>query len=130
MRFSQLTEDSKKRIENFDEIMKVLFEIQEFLEELLKLKKSYNWSYATTNQFHKTFIITFTYLLSVLKDLKNDLVKNIHTVSTSILDSQKTLQEYVASTNKSISEISQLQIIRLDRQIEQFKELEKILVKV
>ena len=112
-----------------DEILSELYEIQDHIEKLEGLRRSFSWDYLTILQFQKTLVSTFNYLGPVMEDLRSDLATRL-TEQRSILESAKSEVEQNITGTPELIAVSETQRVRLDRQIGQFEELQRVLVKV
>ncbi len=78
---------------------------------------------------HKFYKYEFDFMFEILTDLRSDL-------SIRLAEQKKNLESAKSEVEKNIvwttelNQVSGLQRARLDRQIEQFEELQKVLVKV
>ncbi len=124
--FNTLWKETHSRIENLDEILDGIESIHSKLYKLPILKK-----YADSKDSKYLFLqkIEITYFNEILKNLHSDLVLRLE-------EQQKTLEHAKSEVEKNITgntelnQVSELQKARLDRQIEQFEELQKVLVRV
>jgi flagellar motility protein MotE (MotC chaperone) len=73
--------------------------------------------------------LEYKFLLNILTDLRSDLATRL-TEQRSILESAKTEVEHNITGTPELLAVSELQKARLDRQIEQFEGLQRVLVKV
>ncbi len=69
------------------------------------------------------------FLFSILKDLRSDLISSL-SEQKRILKSAKTEVTENIKWSTELEKVSEVQKVRLDKQIEQFEELQKVLVKV
>jgi hypothetical protein len=79
--------------------------------------------------YHKIFSIQYTIILAILTDLRSDLATRI-AEQQQILEWAKSEVERNLTGTPELLAVSEAQKLRLDRQIEQFEELQRVLVKV
>ncbi len=103
------------------EIRKIVLEIQtlKFLDKIFFVR--YNYS--------NILNILLSTLLEYLTDLRSDLATRL-TEQQQILESAKSEVEKNITGTLDLLAVSELQKTRLDRQIEQFEELQRVLVRV
>lgn len=83
----------------------------------------------TRHLFSSTHLSIVTFLQSILTDLRSDLATRL-TEQQQILESAKSEVEKNMVGTPELLAVSEAQKLRLDRQIEQFEELQRVLVKV
>jgi hypothetical protein len=116
------------------DIVNILEIIQSIHALILKLKK-YKiifWIiYARwfRERLNNILEIEYTFLLNILTDLRSDLVTRL-AEQRSALESAKTEVEKNITGTPELLAVSEAQKLRLDRQIEQFEELQRVLVRV
>ncbi len=69
------------------------------------------------------------YCNSIIRNLINDLILNTEKQQQSLESAKSEVEKNIAWTTE-LEQVSELQRARLDKQIEQFEELQKVLVKV
>ncbi len=107
-------------INMIEEILEVLTEIRALLSQLLKKKKKL-WV-----SFFKTQI---SFFIDIIIDLRSDLTTRL-TEQQQILESAKwEVEQNIVGTPELLA-VSEAQKLRLDSQIEQFEELQRVLVRV
>lgn len=67
--------------------------------------------------------------VNLIRDLQGDLIHEVHKRQSLLAEAQSELSHHVTSTSE-LEHVSEIQRIRLDRQIEQFEELQRVMVKV
>ena len=117
-------------VQNIDEILDKIDSIQ----HLYSFLRIYKWviyyiSHSHYPEFSGILEQTLEWIASILLDLRSDLATRL-TEQQQILKSAKTeVEENITGTPELIA-VSEAQQVRLDRQIEQFEELQRVLVRV
>ncbi len=119
------------RIDNLDEILTKASVIRKTISTLsLSLKTTRLFLKDSGKEFLKEKIIQeWEYFLAFLFNLKSDLTLNL-SEQQEILESAKSEVEKNIHWTTELDQVSELQRARLDRQIEQFEELQRVLVKI
>lgn len=122
---------SMDRIDNLDEILTKASVIRKTISTLsLSLKTTRLFLKDSGKEFLKEKIIQeWEYFLAFLFNLKSDLTLNL-SEQQEILESAKSEVEKNIHWTTELDQVSELQRARLDRQIEQFEELQRVLVKI
>ena len=85
---------------------------------------------SSANQIYQTFLQSeVLFLISILTDLRSDLSIRL-AEQEQILESAKSEVEKNIQWTTELNKVSELQRARLDRQIEQFEELQRVLIRV
>ncbi len=111
--------------DNIEVILEKSLYIQPIIEKALKQKRLFEKTRLRINYFDNLL----QYLLLILTDLRSDL-------QIRLIEKQQTLKKAEVEIENNIywtpelSQVSELQMARLDREIEQFEELQRVLVKV
>lgn len=116
--------------EKLEEILKRLNEIHHLISMLWKTLWWYSFLWSRKNYIFikENLSLKNKLLLSWIRELRIDIEENI-AEQTSILQWWKTRLKNISDT-EHMSEIQALQSTRLDHQIKQFEELQKVLVKI
>ena len=134
VKISKDIENLIAKINNTIDLIQDMDEILDFLDHLQKILK-----FLTVYKFLFRFLVwvniedifeeTKIWVMWVLRDLKSDL--NIQIMNQqSILKTAKSEVEIHIQWTTELKSVSELQKVRLDKQIEQFEELQRVLVKV
>ncbi len=118
------TEHSK--IQNIDEILKCIESIHKAFSNLPILKQ---YAYAKDSKYLFLQKLETEYFIEILLDLRSDLATRL-TEQQEILEWAKSEVEHNITGTPELLAVSELQKARLDRQIEQFEELQRVLIKV
>lgn len=98
-------------------------------KKILDITQSIRTNHNLKTSSRTIYKMEFEYLIAILIDLRSDL-------NLRLIEQQKTLEQAKSEVEKNIkwttelNQVSELQRTRLDKQIEQFEELQKVLVKV
>ncbi len=119
------------RLSRVDTIIKMITWIYETLKSIQSLRRYIWWIFSKDTQkiLNEYFRFMYTDILSLITNLRSDL-------SARLLEQQKSLEWAKTEVEKHIGwtseleQVSELQKARLDRQIEQFEELQRVLVKI
>ena len=124
--FNTLWKKTHSRIENLEEILDGIEWIHSKLYKLPILKK-----YAVSKDSKYLFLqkIEITYFYEILKNLHSDLQTRIQEQQKTLEQAKSEVEANIRWTNE-LEQVSELQKARLDRQIEQFEELQKVLVNI
>ncbi len=109
-------------VEKTEQILLKLIEIK----KIMNYTMSFNISYFIWKEILQ---VQIDYLLMVISDLRSDLSIRL-TEQQQSLESAKSEVEKNIHWTTELESVSELQRARLDRQIEQFEELQRVLVKV
>ena len=126
-----LKQYGQQRILDFQEIYNHGKEVYKINKSLLFLRKTFWWllTKETIWSLEKFFIETSRNTIAVLTDLRSDLATRL-TEQQQILEWAKSEVEQNITGTPEVLAVSELQKARLDRQIEQFEELQMVLVRV
>lgn len=80
--------------------------------------------------YNSVILLVNNKTLPMLGKLKILLIKNIQNSHSRLIEAKESVQENLSGKSSDLSSVSEAQIARLDRQIEQFEELQKRLVRV
>lgn len=125
-KFNESWKDTKLKIQKIDEILSWIESIHKHLYALPVLK---NYAYTKDSKYLFLQKTEIEFFHKILTDFRSDL-------QIRLVEQQKTLEQAKSEVQETIKgtieleQVSELQQARLDRQIEQFEELQKILVKV
>ncbi len=122
---NNLFQNTENRIDTIDDILTGIEKINTLLPDLKFLLK-YAYSKDSVYLFLKKK--SLEYFLFVLYNLRNDLQNNIINISKALESGKWEVEKNIKWTSE-LDKVAELQKVRLDRQIEQFEELQKILVK-
>ena len=109
-------------------------DIPTILNSIQQTYKATNWilhfqKFSKGSSLYGLYISECEYILNILSVLRSDLATRL-TEQQQILKSAKTeVEENITGTPELIA-VSEAQQVRLDRQIEQFEELQQVLVRV
>ena len=85
--------------------------------------------YRNSREFSRVTTASLKWCIVILTDLRSDLATRL-TEQRSVLESAKTEVEKNITGTPELLAVSEAQKLRLDRQIEQFEELQRVLVRV
>jgi len=114
------------------------YEISEKLEELLQYIKESQWKLRiirilwdtkTKMLTKETTQICLLEIYRIIIELKNHLINELVNQQTTLESAKSEVEKNIKWTTE-LNQVSELQRTRLDRQIEQFEELQRVLVKV
>ena len=128
---SYLFQKSKVIVEPFDQIIKKTKHIHTLISVIYRMNKfiSLFLGIKAINKINMYLQKNISDLMNFLIDLRSDLASRL-TEQRQILESAKTeVEENITGTPELIA-VSELQKTRLDRQIEQLEELQRVLVRV
>ncbi len=110
---------------NFAERAKKIIQRVRFIKRFgIFWSKKYNWNYLDTSILHIERDI-----LALLNHFKNEFIHEVKEKHEVLTYAKWELTKHLGWSSE-LSKVSELQKIRLDRQIEQFEELQRVLVKV
>lgn len=117
-------------IENIENILNKTESIQ-FLQKKLFRMRSFVWIFNPKNwtEFARITKESLIWCIEILANLRSDLQLRL-TEQQKTLESAKSEVEKNITWTTELNQVSELQRARLDKQIEQFKELQRVLVKV
>lgn len=122
---------SVEDLDSVDTILEKLTSISILLEKLKQNLWFTDWLYS--DEIHRTheqiFSLEINLLTHILIDLEKDLEKQIQINIGNLTKTKNTIPTFEWDSKK-YSQLIQLQKIRLEKQISEFKKLEKILIKV
>ena len=126
-----LKQYGQQRILDFQEIYNHGKEVYKINKSLLFLRKTFWWllTKETIWSLEKFFIETSRNTIAVLTDLRSDLATRL-TEQQQILECAKSEVEHNITGTPELLAVSEAQQVRLDRQIVQFEELQRVLVRV
>lgn len=127
-KFEALLEDfiyEQWDISSTEEILEKGTEILKQINKIQRWRMKFSWN---TNMDIDYYNYAITYCHNILIDMKLDLSKNIETNQGKLRKIQSELSQH--SHTDHGKKITALQSARLDRQIEQFEELQKVLIKI
>lgn len=119
----RLSKWTEKRVEDFNEILMLLKKLKKILD------KKWNklvWLWVTELEIRAN---QYKYFILLLDNLKSDLVRKIRDMGKTIESASYSLSTHIHWTDE-LNQVSELQRQRLDKQIEQFEDLQRVLVKV
>ena len=119
IQFTQDTEEILIKVENIYKLNTELLQIQNRIRS--------SWQYR--KKYEDMIPETYKWLKAILTDLRSDLSIRL-SEQQSTLESAKSEVEKNITWTTELESVSELQRARLDRQIEQFEELQRVLVKV
>jgi hypothetical protein len=119
----RLSKWTQKRVEDFNEILMLLKKLKKILN---KKWNKFVWLWLIESEIRAN---QYKYFSLLLDNLNSDLVKKIEDMGKT-LESAKSEVESTIKWTTELAQISKLQRSRLDRQIEQFEKLQKVLVKM
>jgi hypothetical protein len=122
----QFNEERRNDMLVIDNIDKILKNISSLYREFCTLVK-YQKSDALFSKFW--FKYQLDYFLFILSDLRSDLTIRLAEQQKTLEKAKNEIEQNIKWTSK-LNQVSELQRARLDRQIEQFEELQRVLVKV
>jgi hypothetical protein len=117
-------------VQNIDEILGKI----DSIKHLYSFLSIYKWAiYYISRSHYPEFsgILeqTLEWILSILLDLRSDLIVRLAEQQSTLEQAKSEVSEHIHWTTE-LNQISNLQRVRLDRQIEQFEELQRVLVMV
>jgi hypothetical protein len=115
-----------QNIQNINEILNWIEVIHKKINKITLLTKYALFKNSMYKNLHKNEI---EYFLEILTNLRSDLSIRL-AEQQSLLESAKWEVEKNIKWTSELNQVSELQKIRLDKQIEQFEELQRVLVKV
>ncbi len=124
--FNTFWNNSHSKIKNFEEILTSITSIHKQFNALPILK---NYVYSRDSKYLFLQKLETQYFIEILTDLRSDLTTRL-TEQQQILESAKSEVTKNIHWTTELDHVSELQKVRLDRQIEQFEELQRVLVKV
>jgi phage shock protein A len=80
-------------------------------------------------QSQVTLYSTTKWIIKILLNLRSDLATRLAEQQSTLTEAKSELEANVKGTTE-LESVSELQVARLDRQIEQFEELQRVLVKI
>lgn len=83
--------------------------------------------YLLLNQ--KVLKLELEFFLYILTDLRSDLTIRIQEQQSTLESAKSEVEKNIAWTTE-LNQVSELQRVRLDKQIEQFEELQRVLVRI
>ena len=116
-------------IQSIDEVLEKITECYSLMTKIERLKLLFFYSKTLKNNIISTRSSIVKWMNHILIDLHSDL-------STRLLEQQKSLEWAKSEVEKNLrwtnalEQVSEIQKARLDRQIEQFEELQRVLVKI
>ncbi len=124
--FNDLWEKKSSKMEKIDEILDIIISIHNTFKNISILKK-----YAYTKDSKYLFLekTEIRYFYNILTQLQSELNIKISEQQNSLESAKSEVERNINGTPELLA-VSEEQKIRLDRQIEQFEELQKRLVKV
>lgn len=116
--------------QDFSEILIFSQEIYVLLRGIYRLKKfQYITFWATKGDLEMYWNTELHWILYALNNLRSDLRLRLKEQQNSVEDAKSEVEKNIV-WSRELDSVSQLQQSRLDRQIEQFEELQRVLVKV
>ena len=131
-KLTELSNSIEKNIheaQDITEILTKIWDIQELINVIRVIKQTSILSKRIHYQSQVTLYSTTKWLIKILLDLRSDLCLRL-TEQRQILEWAKSEVEKNLRWTSELEQVSELQKSRLDRQIEQFEELQRVLVKV
>lgn len=117
-----LTKNIHKENKDIDEILDIL-------EKVYKIIQKYNSGKIFDKTLEKEVLLNqIQYFLMVIEFLKQDIISIINKNKAQLKIWIKNTEQI--SISPELNQVSEIQKIRLDRQIEQFEELQRVMVKV
>ena len=131
IRASYLFQKSKVIVEPFDQIIKKTKHIHTLISVIYRMNKfiSFFLGIKAINKINMYLQKYISDLMKFLLDLRSDLANRL-TEQQQILKWAKSEVEKNITGSPELLAVSEAQKIRLDRQIEQFEELQRVLVRV
>ena len=118
------------KIEELWEILIISNNTLQLIQKLAKFKYFVKIFYPRKIQsYNKIFNIQYSVILLILTDLRSDLLIRLTEQQESLKSAKSEVESHIKWTIE-LDQVSELQRIRLDKQIEQFEELQRVLVKV
>ena len=124
-------QESIEKIEDITTIQEKMHEIWKTIKKILILRKVLSWittkkSFIEINNYFKTEIGVF---LSSMINLRSDLLTRIEEQKQTLTWAKADVEDHISGTT-ALEQVSELQRARLDEQIHQFEELQRVLVKI
>lgn len=116
--------------EDISWIIILIHEIKENIRRIqIILKFHFLFSDSGKSKLKKIWLLSTDIALSILSNLRSDLQARIDEQQQSLEQAKSEVSEHIHWTTE-LNQISNLQRVRLNRQIEQFEELQRVLMKV
>lgn len=127
--FNIFYKNTLSKIEKIDEI---LIGTQFIYWIANKLSLLWNYAYSQNSEYLFKYLrlqdSQISHCIQILLNLKSDLTLNINEQQKSLKSAKSEVEENIQWTTE-LDQVSELQKTRLDKQIEQFEELQRVLVK-
>lgn len=115
-------------IQSINEIIEKIDEINELRWDLVRLDKKIQKSKSLRTNYWWLIANTIDWILTIISDLRSDLQIRL-AEQQQTLEQAKSEVEQTIKGSTELKQVSELQQARLDRQIAQFEELQRVLVK-
>ncbi len=120
----------QSKVEELWEILNLCNFLLEMIQRLSKFRYFLRIFYPRKIQsYHKIFSMQYTIILSILLDLRSDLAIRLTEQQSTLEQAKSEVEKNIVGTPELLA-VSELQKTRLDRQIEQFEELQRVLMRV